>query len=68
MTAALKTAFSAHPWFNDNKDALTLKNGQAWKGTTLYVPITLRLQVLQCSHDAKLAGHFGYLKTLYLAR
>lgn len=39
----------------------------AWKGSKLYVPNSLRLQVLQHSHDSWLAGHFGFLKTLQLA-
>lgn len=33
----------------------------------MYVPDCLQLQVLQHSHDAKQAGHFGFLKTVHLS-
>lgn len=54
MTKNLKAALPADLWFNDNKDALTIKDGLAWKGAKLYVPTSLRLQILQHSHDSKL--------------
>lgn len=68
MTGILKTVLPADQWFNDNKDALTLKDRLAWKGAKLYIPTSLKLQVLQHSHDSKLAEYFGYLKTLHLTR
>lgn len=68
MMTALRSALPADPWFSDNRDALTLKDGLAWKGSKLYIHASLRLQVLQRSHNSRLAGQFGFLKSLHLAR
>ncbi|KAK9396283.1 hypothetical protein NXF25_019644, partial [Crotalus adamanteus] len=56
------------PWFRDNRSLLTYQDGLAWKESKLYLPISLRIQTLQCSHDAKQVGHFGFLKTLHFMR
>lgn len=38
----------------------------AWKGSKVYVPSALRVEVLRWCHDIWPAGHFGFLKTLQL--
>lgn len=67
LTVALKTVLPADQWFNESKDTLPMRERLAWKGSKLYVPNCLRLQVLQCSHGSWLASHFRFLKTLHLA-
>ncbi|KAK9395602.1 hypothetical protein NXF25_018963 [Crotalus adamanteus] len=64
----LKTALLDDPWLQDNPGLLTKQDGLAWHGSKLYVPQTLRSQIFHRCHDAKQAGHFGFLKTLHLAR
>ncbi|KAK9395571.1 hypothetical protein NXF25_018932, partial [Crotalus adamanteus] len=68
LTQRLKVELKTDPWFSDNRQLLTYRDKLAWKGSKLYLPSTLRLQALQWSHDAKQAGHFGFLKTLQLVR
>lgn len=47
---------------------MTSRDGLAWRGDKLYVPKDVRTTVLRKCHDVKPAGHFGFLKTLHLAR
>lgn len=68
ITQKLKNELPADPRHKDNLGIITLNDGLGWKGSKLYVPNSLLLQVLQQSHDSKHAGHFGYLKTLHMAR
>ncbi|ETE57834.1 hypothetical protein L345_16448, partial [Ophiophagus hannah] len=68
LTTKLKTKLLADPWFWNNQHTLTKRDNLAWKGTKLYIPESLCTLVLQRSHDAKPAGHFGFLKTLHLAQ
>lgn len=64
----LRQALVTDPWLAEHKTLLTSREGFAWKGDKLYVPPSLRSSVLKRSHDVKPAGHFGFLKTLHLAR
>ncbi|KAK9395411.1 hypothetical protein NXF25_018772, partial [Crotalus adamanteus] len=64
----LRTALQDDPWLRDNPGLLTKRGGLAWQGDKLYIPQALRQGVLQHCHNTKQAGHFGFLKTLHLAR
>lgn len=66
ITRAIQAALPADAWFQENQNTLSLRDGLAWKGSKIYVPSTLWLDVLQCCHDARAARHFGFLKTLHL--
>ncbi|KAK9395792.1 hypothetical protein NXF25_019153 [Crotalus adamanteus] len=55
----LKQELQTDAWFVAHQRDLTMRDGLAWKGDKLYVPDSLRLQILQRSHNAKQAGHFG---------
>ncbi|KAK9395375.1 hypothetical protein NXF25_018736 [Crotalus adamanteus] len=45
-----------------------MRDGLAWKGSRIYVPQSLRVEVLQRGHDVNVAGHYGFLKTLHLLK
>ncbi|XP_048338343.1 uncharacterized protein LOC125424948 [Sphaerodactylus townsendi] len=48
-------------------DPLLRLEGGVWRrGECWYVPPSLRKSVLLAGHDARQAGHFGFLKTLHL--
>ncbi|KAK9410979.1 hypothetical protein NXF25_002154 [Crotalus adamanteus] len=64
----LRAAVPRDPWYKEHSNLLTHRDGLAWYGVKLYVPLELRSKVLQRCHDAKLAGHFGFVKTLHLIR
>ncbi|KAK9412177.1 hypothetical protein NXF25_003352 [Crotalus adamanteus] len=64
----LKSALLTDPWLIANPGLLTRRNGLAWYGDKLYVPQELRNRVYHQCHDSKVAGHFGFVKTLHLAR
>ncbi|KAK9395678.1 hypothetical protein NXF25_019039 [Crotalus adamanteus] len=65
---AIRTAMQTDKWAQEHPGWLTNRDGVAWKGDKMYVPEGLRKTVLQRCHDAKQAGHFGFLKTLHLLR
>ncbi|KAK9395726.1 hypothetical protein NXF25_019087 [Crotalus adamanteus] len=65
---AIRTAMLTDKWAQEHPGWLTNRYGVAWKGDKMYVPDSLRKTVLQRCHDAKQAGHFGFLKTLHLLR
>ncbi|KAK9406121.1 hypothetical protein NXF25_004895 [Crotalus adamanteus] len=65
---AIRTALLTDKWANKHPGWLTNRDGVAWKGDKMYVPESLRTSVLRRCHDAKQAGHFGFLKTLHLLR
>ncbi|KAK9401976.1 hypothetical protein NXF25_010332 [Crotalus adamanteus] len=64
----LKAAILDDPWLRENPSLLTRRDGLAWNGNKLYIPQTLRSRVFHRCHNLKQAGHFGFLKTLHLAR
>ncbi|KAK9395372.1 hypothetical protein NXF25_018733 [Crotalus adamanteus] len=64
----LRSALQDDPWLQDNPGLLIKRDGLAWRSDKLYIPQALRQGVLQCCHNTKQAGHFGFLKTLHLAR
>ncbi|KAK9395706.1 hypothetical protein NXF25_019067 [Crotalus adamanteus] len=64
----LKAALLDDPWLFDNPSLLTKQDGLAWHGSKLYVPQTLRSRVFHRCQNSKQAGHYGFLKTLHLAR
>ncbi|ETE60755.1 Tf2-1, partial [Ophiophagus hannah] len=64
ISPELKAATHADQWLKDNPNLLMMRDGLAWKCPKLYVPVSLRLKVLRCRHNSRLAGHFGFLKTL----
>uniref|UniRef100_A0A2H6NE63 Gypsy retrotransposon integrase-like protein 1 n=1 Tax=Micrurus carvalhoi TaxID=3147026 RepID=A0A2H6NE63_9SAUR len=64
----LRTAIAQDEWLKKNPSICSYKNGLAWQGSKLYVPDNCRSYVLSICHDAKQAGHFGFLKTLHLAK
>lgn len=51
----LKQELQTDAWFVAHQRELTMRKGLAWKGGKLYIPDSLRLQLLQHTHDAKLA-------------
>lgn len=51
-----------------NREKLAVKEGLAWKGNKLYIPASLRTQILQRIHDVKAEGHFRLMKILHLAK
>ncbi|KAK9395798.1 hypothetical protein NXF25_019159 [Crotalus adamanteus] len=64
----LRAAIPQDLWFREHRNLFTQRDGLVWFGVKLYVPLVLRPRVLQRCHDAKLAGHFGFVKTLHLTR
>ncbi|KAK9395797.1 hypothetical protein NXF25_019158 [Crotalus adamanteus] len=66
--ADLRAAVLDDEWLREHPAVLTQREGIAWKGDKMYVPDRLRRTVLLRCHDAKQAGHFGFLKTLHLVR
>lgn len=52
----------------ENRFLVMHRDGLAWKEDKLYVPKDIHLMVLRRCHVVKPAGHFGFLKTLHLAR
>ncbi|KAK9395739.1 hypothetical protein NXF25_019100 [Crotalus adamanteus] len=64
----LSIAIPQDPWFQVHRNLLTQRKGLAWYGTKLYVPQIMRDKILKRCHDVKQAGHFGFVKTLHLAR
>lgn len=64
----LKKDLENDAWLKVNRTEVTHRNGLAWRGDWLYVPIVLRSKVLKHCHDVKTAGHFGFLKMLHLTR
>ncbi|KAK9406808.1 hypothetical protein NXF25_005582 [Crotalus adamanteus] len=64
----VKSALLNDSWSQANPGLLTYRDGLAWHGDRLYIPQRLRDRVYHRCHDSKLAGHFGFLKTLHLAR
>lgn len=66
IAQAIQVALSADEWFKENQNTLRHRDGLAWKGSKIYVPRALRLEVLQCCHNARAVGYFGILKTLHL--
>ncbi|XP_026578725.1 proto-oncogene Mas-like [Pseudonaja textilis] len=59
LMAQLKGALKLDEWFLAHSDKCTVRDELAWMGAKLYVPETLRSQILQQAHDSKEAGHFG---------
>uniref|UniRef100_A0A2D4L3V4 Gypsy retrotransposon integrase-like protein 1 n=1 Tax=Micrurus paraensis TaxID=1970185 RepID=A0A2D4L3V4_9SAUR len=55
-------------WIKKNAHVCSWKDGLVWMGDKLYVPFKCRPKVFTICHDTKRAGHFGFLKTLHLAR
>ncbi|KAG8138676.1 hypothetical protein E2320_001481 [Naja naja] len=45
-----------------------MRNDIAWHGTKIYILKVLRSMVLKRCHDIKQVGHYGFLKTLHLAK
>ncbi|KAK9408147.1 hypothetical protein NXF25_006921 [Crotalus adamanteus] len=66
--AELRAAIPQDSWFQTHRSLFTQRDGLVWFGGKLYVPLVLRPGVLQRCHDAQLAGHFGFVKTLHLTR
>ncbi|XP_060539362.1 queuine tRNA-ribosyltransferase catalytic subunit 1 isoform X1 [Pantherophis guttatus] len=64
----LQEALKTDEWFRTHSNECTLCDGLAWIGAKLYVPASLRVTVLQHAHDAKTAGHFGFVKTVHLIK
>ncbi|KAK9400665.1 hypothetical protein NXF25_011379 [Crotalus adamanteus] len=64
----IKAALVTDPWLSANPGILTHRNGLAWYGDKLYIPQEVRNRVYHQCHDSKVAGHFGFVKTLHLAR
>lgn len=63
LTQQLKSELLTHGSGTTSNSSLT-ETGWHGKGQNC----TLRVHVLQRSHDTKLAGHFGFLKTLHLVK
>ncbi|KAK9395713.1 hypothetical protein NXF25_019074 [Crotalus adamanteus] len=68
MVRTLQGALLSDPWLMSHPHILTMRDGLAWKGEKVYVPQSLRVEVLRRGHDVKSAGHFGFLKTLHLLK
>ncbi|KAK9401689.1 hypothetical protein NXF25_010045 [Crotalus adamanteus] len=64
----LRSALLTDPWILANPGVLSRRDGLAWYGDKLYVPLALRNRVYHRCHDSKTAGHFGFVKTLHLVR
>lgn len=64
--AQMEKELKTDTWFSAYPGELTEREETTWKGDKLYVPASLQIQVLQCSPDAKQAGHFRFLKMLHL--
>lgn len=62
---ALKAALKDDNWFNNYKNYFTLCEGLAWVGGKLYDLKSQRTVVPEKGHDSKIAGHFGFVKTLH---
>ncbi|KAK9403779.1 hypothetical protein NXF25_008606 [Crotalus adamanteus] len=63
----LREALEGDKWFRNHKEDMMMKEDLAWKGSKLYMPLNLSTQILKF-HDVKPACHFGFVKTLHLAR
>ncbi|XP_058041925.1 uncharacterized protein LOC131199783 [Ahaetulla prasina] len=68
LTKSFKEALNSDDWYLAHSHECTLCDGLAWIGMKLYVPLSLRETILQRCHDAKMAGHFGFVKTLHLLK
>ncbi|KAK9397281.1 hypothetical protein NXF25_020642 [Crotalus adamanteus] len=64
----LQSVLLTDPWLQANPGLLTHRDGLAWYRNRLYIPSELRHRVFHQCHDSKVAGHFGFVKTLHLAR
>uniref|UniRef100_A0A2D4PU95 Gypsy retrotransposon integrase-like protein 1 n=1 Tax=Micrurus surinamensis TaxID=129470 RepID=A0A2D4PU95_MICSU len=64
----LRDAIVHDDWLKNNPYICSYTDGLAWKGDRLYIPDKCRSSILAICHDVKQAGHFGFLKTLHLAR
>lgn len=68
MTTVLKTVLKEDKWFQSHENIDFIQDGLAWVGSKLYVLEIQRLMVLKKSHNSKVVGHFGFLKTLHLIK
>uniref|UniRef100_A0A803TR04 Gypsy retrotransposon integrase-like protein 1 n=1 Tax=Anolis carolinensis TaxID=28377 RepID=A0A803TR04_ANOCA len=66
LSQELRLAADADPWLQSHRDELSQTGGLWTHGSKYYVPEELRGRVLAQAHDSKLAGHFGFTKTLKL--
>uniref|UniRef100_A0A2D4HYM8 Integrase zinc-binding domain-containing protein n=1 Tax=Micrurus lemniscatus lemniscatus TaxID=129467 RepID=A0A2D4HYM8_MICLE len=63
-----KEALEQDSWFQTHKDDLITKQDLAWKEIKVYIPNNQRTLVSERAHDAKSAGHFGFVKTHHLVK
>lgn len=68
LVQELRDSLKDDKWFQERSNECTLRDGLAWVGAKLYVPCSLRGKVLERAHDARTAGHFGFVKTLHLIK
>ncbi|KAK9395697.1 hypothetical protein NXF25_019058 [Crotalus adamanteus] len=68
MVWTLQGALLSDPWLTSHPHILTMRDRLAWKDEKVYVPQSLRVEVLWRGHNVKSAGHFGFLKTLHLLK
>lgn len=68
LVQTLRGALVEDEWFQQHQNELFMRDGLAWMRAKLYILENQWAQVLQCSHDTKVVGHFGFVKTLHLVK